>query len=694
MTLPFRLSSTLEKHTQDVKAVIACSSDIIVSAARDKTVQSWQRTSPTSFSLQHTYLGHSHFVNALTYRRSDATFPQGLIVSAGSDKLIHVYDPHQPQEPRYVLVGHTENVCALTTTPSGHFVSGSWDNKAIVWKDFQQAYVLEGHTAAVWAVLAIDDDLILTASADKSIRLWRDGKLIHVYQGHTEAVRGLALVPGIGFISCSNDGTLRVWTLEGECLQQLDGHTSFVYSVGVLSTGEYVSSGEDRTVRVWKDGQCIQTLHQPCISVWAVAVLPNDDIVVGGSDAMVRTFTRNQDRTATEDMLKAFEELLASQAIPSNQIGDINKDKLPGPEALASPGQKEGQVIMVNMGSTVEAHQWSAQSQSWQKIGEVVGSKDRSKQTFEGKEYDYVFDIDIGAGPGGNLKLPYNVTENPYDAAQKFLIKHNLDQAFLDQVADFILKNAEGVNVGSSGYQDPFTGGNRYTPGSNPTTSSTGYMDPFTGGGSYRPATGTNNTYGGASGGDPLTGGGSYRPVSSTRLLPIRTYLTLKQAVPDAVLKKIHALNNEMNDGMKLSEQELASLANIVQYLKAPQGSLDDLSVIVSMALKWPVEKRFPALDLIRLLTLYAPVQLADQTPQKSIVQFLKEVGGLSADQPANENNAMLAYRGLANLFHQEQGRLLVWKECQTLADVLSVDVSGRFKSKNARLAQSTLSVK
>ena len=46
-------------------------------------------------------------------------------------------------------------------------------------------------------------------------------------------------------------------------------------------------------------------------------------------------------------------------------------------------------------------------------------------------------------------------------------------------------------------------------------------MDPFTGGGSYRPTTGTNNTYGGASGGDPLTGGGSYRPASSTRLLPI-----------------------------------------------------------------------------------------------------------------------------------------------------------------------------
>ena len=64
---------------------------------------------------------------------------------------------------------------------------------------------------------------------------------------------------------------------------------------------------------------------------------------------------------------------------------------------------------MVNMGATVEAHQWSAQSQSWQKIGEVVGSN-KTKATFEGKEYDYVFDIDVGAGPNGNLKLPYNVS--------------------------------------------------------------------------------------------------------------------------------------------------------------------------------------------------------------------------------------------------------------------------------------------
>jgi phospholipase A-2-activating protein len=56
---------------------------------------------------------------------------------------------------------------------------------------------------------------------------------------------------------------------------------------------------------------------------------------------------------------------------------------------------------------------------------DAVGSG--QKQLFEGVEYDYVFDIDIGEGMPP-LKLPYNVSENPYTAAQQFLYKHELDQ--------------------------------------------------------------------------------------------------------------------------------------------------------------------------------------------------------------------------------------------------------------------------
>lgn len=488
----------------------------------------------------------------------------------------------------------------------------------------------------------------------------------------------------------------------------MDGHTSFVYSVIVLSSGEFVSSGEDRTVRIWKDGQCIQTLQQPCISVWSVAGLPNGDIAVGGSDSVVRVFTRDSERMAVPEAQKEFDDLLANQSIPSNQLGDVEKDKLSGPEALQQPGKKEGQVMMINMGATVEAHQWTGNE--WQKIGEVVGSN-KSKQTYEGKEYDYVFDIDVGAGPNGNLKLPYNVTQNPYDAAQVFLARHQLDQSFMDQVADFIIKNAEGVNLGS-GYQDPFTGGNRYTPGataSGTNPASNTYSDPFTGSGSYRPGNAAATTPAPSTYTDPFTGGGSYRPgqhnttpttsavsPQQSKILPIRDYLTLKQANPDAVFNKIRSLNQEIVD-VQLTSEEFDYLSLSIAFLKNPTGtSLNNeagILAVIKMVTQWPLDKRFPALDLVRLFALYAPDALASAIPHRDVVGFLREAGGLSLSVASNETNAMLAYRGLANLFNQESGRQLAWDRRSIISDMLQVDVSGKFKGKATRLAQSTLAV-
>ena len=58
--------------------------------------------------------------------------------------------------------------------------------------------------------------------------------------------------------------------------------------------------------------------------------------------------------------------------------------------------------------------------------------------------------------------LPFLIseTENPYQAAQNFIWRHELSQGFLDQIADFITKNAQGVELGQAAgtYQDPFTG--------------------------------------------------------------------------------------------------------------------------------------------------------------------------------------------------------------------------------------------
>ena len=120
-------------------------------------------------------------------------------------------------------------------------------------------------------------------------------------------------------------------------------------------------------------------------------------------------------------------------------------------------GRKDGQVIMVKNGPSIEAHQWSATTNSWTKVGDVVSAVSQSqKQILDGVEYDYVFDVDIqeGAPP---LKLPYNVTQNPYEAAQNFLEKNGLEMGYIDQVVKFIEQNTGGVKLGStSSAVDPY----------------------------------------------------------------------------------------------------------------------------------------------------------------------------------------------------------------------------------------------
>lgn len=93
-------------------------------------------------------------------------------------------------------------------------------------------------------------------------------------------------------------------------------------------------------------------------------------------------------------------------------------------EALGREGKKDGQVIMIKNEGKVEAYsvsrqglsnrarssQWSSAERTWQQVGQVVDAIGQGrKQLYEGKEYDYVFDVDVSEGMPP-LKLPYNVS--------------------------------------------------------------------------------------------------------------------------------------------------------------------------------------------------------------------------------------------------------------------------------------------
>lgn len=49
---------------------------------------------------------------------------------------------------------------------------------------------------------------------------------------------------------------------------------------------------------------------------------------------------------------------IVTYLLHSQQIGDVKKSDLPGPDALSTPGKKEGQVLMIKAtNGSVEAHQ-------------------------------------------------------------------------------------------------------------------------------------------------------------------------------------------------------------------------------------------------------------------------------------------------------------------------------------------------
>lgn len=448
----FRLSTTLYGHDQDVKTLAALNDDSIVSGSRDSTVRIWNRVGKSKeFGSSIINFKSEKFVNALAIYRNEG---EVLIASAGNDNIINLTSPgaiftdQQNEDDQYCLIGHTANICTLDTF--GEFIlSGSWDSTAKVWnKHGEIIYNLTGHENSVWGVKFLSSSEFLTCGADRTIRKWHGNKQVKCFIAHDDVVRDLLILPNGDFASCSNDSTIKIWDgITFEHKRTLTGHQSFIYSLDLLSNGDIVSCGEDRSVRVWRNYECIQVITLPCISVWKVLALDNDDIVTASSDSKIRIFTRDEDRFAKENQILAFKKELEESSVSESSMSNVNKQSIPGVEALQSEEPKiEGETKLIKSGrSTIDIYQWS--ENQWVKIGQMVdGTSSNQKQFYAGSYYDYVFNIDIEDGKPP-LKLPVNMTDNPYDVAETFLANHNLPHSYLQQIVDFIMQNAEGISL-------------------------------------------------------------------------------------------------------------------------------------------------------------------------------------------------------------------------------------------------------
>lgn len=442
----YQLSATLKGHDQDVRDVVAVDDSKVASVSRDGTVRLWSKDDQWLGTVVYTGQG---FLNSVCYDSE-----KELLLFGGKDTMINGVPlfATSGEDPLYTLIGHQGNVCSLSFQ-DGVVISGSWDKTAKVWKEGSLVYNLQAHNASVWdaKVVSFSENKFLTASADKTIKLWQNDKVIKTFSGiHNDVVRHLAVVDDGHFISCSNDGLIKLVDMHtGDVLRTYEGHESFVYCIKLLPNGDIVSCGEDRTVRIWskENGSLKQVITLPAISIWSVDCMSNGDIIVGSSDNLVRIFSQEKSRWASQDEINELSTQVEKSTISSKTI-EFDESKLSPYEILQSPGRKEGQIVVVKSPQgTIEAHQFS--NSSWKKVGDVVGAGatgNDKKIEFEGKTYDYVFDVYIEDGKPP-LKLPINVSDNPYTAADDFLARYELPMSYRDQVVQFILKNTNGISL-------------------------------------------------------------------------------------------------------------------------------------------------------------------------------------------------------------------------------------------------------
>ena len=281
--------------------------------------------------------------------------------------------------------------------------------------------------------------------------------------------------------------------------------------------------------------------------------------------------------------------------------------------------------------------------QRWIAVGTVVSAAGSgSKQMYNGKEYDYVFKVDIADG-APQLDLPYNVSENPYDAAARFLSDNELPTSYLENVAKFIVSSTEGKTIGQGAPQEP-------TPRE---------QDPGT-------------------------------TKKSSKYLPHEDFITIKQAKFAPIQKKILNLNSALiQSGDKqyaLNPTEESILEELITTLNSPSPTGEEdldisdaaITLVIKLATQWDYINRLPGLDLLRCIAT-SPLVAQRSTPSgNNIIEAVLEAAlePEPSTLPINENSVMMAFRTITNLFASRAGRALLAREAETVSSQIESALS------------------
>lgn len=240
--------------------------------------------------------------------------------------------------------------------------------------------------------------------------------------------------------------------------------------------------------------------------------------------------------------------------------------------------------------------------------------------------YDYVFDIDIEEGKPP-LKLPYNLTESPWDAARKFLESNDLPLSYYEQVANWLSDNTKGSRLGQ----------NSAPPAAEPSRAPYA-SDPWGTDRRYRP--------------------GDAPSSSGARRLPHTSYLTIVEGNPSNAIKIIVDKASSSKDLTSEECRSLQKLADQLQQKGDPHPLAEQISPLLKIATTWTQKARVPAIGVLAVCAVSPSFVQHTSSGSSTVIDTLGEAGNFAPKQ-ATANNVVHGIRLVVNLFKTDGGRTI-----------------------------------